>query len=566
MTQEKTALDAYPENRPFWQAADQNRLLLKRCQDCRQFHFYPRVRCPFCMSDRTEWVESSGRGTLYSFTIARKAPAPTAPAVIELEEGVRLTSVVLDADVHALAIGDPVETYFRHSAEGAELAFTTPAAQRARAYAKQATEGAAQIPGVAPCPPGEIGSGAIIGAGTMGVGITIAMASAGLGVTLVERDAAALDRGFARVRAEFQSRTQRGRITGAQADERLALVTASTDLAAIGAADIVVEAVWEQLALKREVFGAIDRHAKPGALLGTNTSTLDINEIAAATSRPQDVIGLHFFTPAHVMKLVEVVRGRHTSDSAIGKALGLARHLGKAPVLVEVCPGFVGNRMFRRREAEARQLALEGATPAQVDAVLREFGFPMGTFELADLTSGVELDWRRRQETGEKDWLIDRMVEAGRVGQKAGKGYYRYEAASRKPLPDPAVIALLEEGSRAAGIIRRRIADEEIRARVLGALVNEGAKLLDEGVVASAADIDAVWLNGYGWPSYRGGPMYYADEVGLARIRDQLLTLAAGQGERFTPAPLLASLASKGGRFQDLPRRTGRAAAFVPRP
>jgi 3-hydroxyacyl-CoA dehydrogenase len=379
--------------------------------------------------------------------------------------------------------------------------------------------GAAQPAGLAPCKPEEIACVAIIGAGTMGVGITIAMASAGLRVTLVERDAAALERGMARVRADFQSRVQRGRITAAQADGWLALVACSTELAAIDRADVVVEAVWEQLALKREVFAAIDRHAKAGALLGTNTSTLDINAIAAATARPQDVIGLHFFTPAHVMKLVEVVRGSRTSDAAIGKALALARRLGKVPVLVGACPGFVGNRMFRRREAEARQLVLEGATPAQVDAVLREFGFPMGTFELADLTAGVELDYRRRQETGEKDWLIDRMFEAGRVGQKAGKGYYRYEAGGRKPLPDPQVIALLEEGSRAAGIARRRIADEDIRARLLGALVNEGAKLLDEGVVASAADIDAVWLNGYGWPSYRGGPMYYADEAGLARTQ-----------------------------------------------
>ena len=564
MTQEKTALEAYPENRPFWEAAARNRLLLKRCAACSQLHFYPRVRCPFCMSERTEWVESSGRGRLYAFTVVRKAPTPTAPAVIELDEGVRLTSVVLDADVHALAIGDPVQVDFRRGAEGMELAFTTPAAQRARAHAKQATEGAAQLPELAPCKPEAIGSVAVVGAGPMGVGITIAMVGAGLPVTLVERDAAALDRGVARVRAEFQSRVQRGRITAAEAQERLALVTRGTDLAAISAADVVVEAVWEQLGLKREVFAAVDRHAKPGALLGTNTSTLDIDAIAEATSRPQDVIGLHFFTPAHVMKLVELVRGRRTSDRAIATALGLAQRLGKAPVLVEVCPGFVGNRMFRRREAEARQLVLEGATPMQVDAVLREFGFPMGTFELADLTSGVELDYRRRQESGEKDWLIDRMFEAGRVGQKAGKGYYRYEEGGRKPLADPAVIALLEEGSRAAGIVRRPVADEEIRLRLLGALVNEGAKLLDEGVVASAADIDAVWLNGYGWPAYRGGPMYYADEVGLAGLHGQLLALAAAHGERFAPAPLLASLATQGGRFQDLPRRTERAAAFLP--
>lgn len=561
--EETTALEAYPENRPFWQAAEQGRLLLKRCQACGRFHFYPRVRCPFCMSDRTEWVESSGRGTLYSFTVVRKAPAPTAPAVVELEEGVRLTSVVLDADVHELRIGDAVETYFRRRAEGVELAFTTPAAQRARAYAGQATAAAAQVPGLAPCKPEEFGSAAIVGAGSMGVGITIAMVGAGMPVTLVERDAAALGRGFARVRAELQSCVQRGRIAAAEADERLALVTRSTDPAAIAAADVVVETVWEQLALKREVFAVIDRYAKRGALLGTNTSTLDINEIAAATDRPEDVVGLHFFTPAHVMKLIELVRGRRTSEAAIGKAFGLARRLAKAPVLVEACPGFVGNRMFRRREVEARQLVLEGATPMQVDAVLREFGFPMGTFELADFTSGVELDYRKRQETGEKDWLIDRMFEAGRVGRKAGKGYYRYEEGGRKPLPDPEVIPLLEEGSRLAGILRRRVADEEIRTRLLGALVNEGAKLLDEGVVAHAADIDAVWLNGYGWPSYRGGPMYHADEAGLPHVQNDLLALTAAHGERFAPARLLASLASKGGRFLDLPRRSGRAVAFA---
>jgi 3-hydroxyacyl-CoA dehydrogenase len=567
MAQEKsTPWSEYPEYQPFREAAEAGRLLLKRCQSCGEVHFYPRVRCPFCLSERTEWIESTGRGSIYTFTIVRKATTPTAPAVIELEEGVRLTSVVLDADVQALAIGDPVVCQFRRGPEGPELAFTTPAAQHAREYGRKATADAAQLPGLAARPVPDGASVAIIGAGTMGVGIAIAMLDAGPAVTLVEREAAALERGLGRVRSEFAGRVQRGRLNSAEADERLARLAGSVDMADIAGADIVVEAVWEQLELKREVFAAIDRHARPGALLGTNTSTLDIDAIAAATGRPQDVIGLHFFTPAHVMKLVEVVRGRQTSDDAIARAFGLAQRLGKAPVLVASAPGFVGNRMFRRREAEARRLLLEGATPAQVDAVLREFGFAMGSFELADLTSGVELDVRRRQGSGEQDWLVDRMFEAGRVGQKAGKGYYRYEEGGRKPLPDAEVIALLEEGSRAAGIARRRVADEEIRQRLLLAMVNEGAALLDEGVAASPGDIDAVWLNGYGWPSYRGGPMYYADELGAAALHAQLLALAAAHGERFAPAALLARLAAQGQRFQDLPRSGGRAAGLRPAP
>ena len=556
MPHERNPVDAFPEMREFWQAASENRLLVKRCLDCGHSHYFPRALCPFCQSDRTEWVETSGRGTIYSYTVARRAPVPCAPVVVEIDGGLRLTSVVVDADLDALRIGHEVVLRCLRGEGTPEIAFTTPAADAARAHARRVIDAAPRVPGLPAADDAAFGRAAVIGGGTMGVGITMAFVNVGIPVTLVDRDDASLERCLGRIREQYDVAVKRKRLEAAQARERLAMIAPTTDIAAIASADVIVEAVWEQMKLKRSIFEAIDAHARPGALLGTNTSALDVNEIASATARPQDVLGLHFFTPAQSMKLLEVVRGRATSPEALSRAMALGQRMRKTPVVVEVAPGFVGNRMFGRREAEARRMLLEGATPGQVDRVLTDFGMPMGSFELADMTSGIELGYRRRQETGQVDPLGDRMFESGRVGQKVGKGFYRYEPGSRKPLPDPEVAELLREVSRSVGIERRPIPDDEIRERLILSMINEGAKLLEERVAARAGDIDAVWLQGYGWPSWRGGPMYHADLIGVGALHERLLELERAHGERFRPSERLARMAASGERFfeADAPR------------
>ena len=556
MPHERNPVDAFPEMREFWQAASENRLLVKRCLDCGHSHYFPRALCPFCQSDRTEWVETSGRGTIYSYTVARRAPVPCAPVVVEIDGGLRLTSVVVDADLDALRIGHEVVLRCLRGEGTPEIAFTTPAADAARAHARRVIDAAPRVPGLPAADDAAFGRAAVIGGGTMGVGITMAFVNVGIPVTLVDRDDASLERCLGRIREQYDVAVKRKRLEAAQARERLAMIAPTSDIAAIASADVIVEAVWEQMKLKRSIFEAIDAHARPGALLGTNTSALDVNEIASATARPQDVLGLHFFTPAQSMKLLEVVRGRATSPEALSRAMALGERMRKTPVVVEVAPGFVGNRMFGRREAEARRMLLEGATPGQVDRVLTDFGMPMGSFELADMTSGIELGYRRRQETGQVDPLGDRMFESGRVGQKVGKGFYRYEPGSRKPLPDPEVAELLREVSRSVGIERRPIPDDEIRERLILSMINEGAKLLEERVAARAGDIDAVWLQGYGWPSWRGGPMYHADLIGVGALHERLLELERAHGERFRPSERLARMAASGERFfeADAPR------------
>jgi 3-hydroxyacyl-CoA dehydrogenase len=320
-------------------------------------------------------------------------------------------------------------------------------------------------------------------------------------------------------------------------------------MASISRADLIIEAVWEQLSLKQQVFARIDAHAKPGAILGTNTSMLDVDLIAGATKRPESVIGLHFFSPANVMKLLEIVRGPRTGLPALLAARELAERLRKVAVVVGVCRGFVGNRLMMARETQANQLLIEGASPQQVDRALTQFGLPMGTFELQDMAGGIEVNYRRRQESGEENWLVDRLFELGRTGQRAGKGYYRYEPGKRTPQPDPEVSALLEEAARLAGIERRAIPDSEVLERLVYPMINEGARLAEEGIVERASDIDVVWRYGYGWPDWNGGPMYYADHVGLPHIEKRLRELSELHGEAFEPAPLLQRIAQSGGSF-----------------
>lgn len=540
----------FPGDEPFWEAARQGTLMARRCKACGRLHYYPRPHCPLCGAADTEWEALSGRATVYSFTRVERAPRPTAPAVVETDEGLRMHTVVLDADVHALRIGDPVCLRFVPSADGTPVpAFTTPAAEAARAYSRAAL--------LALGPPADeaaaaFRTAAVIGAGHMGVGIALALLAAGLSVHLIDSAPDALAAGVQRLGETLAQDAERGRLAPAEVAQRQARLSTGTDLAGVRDADVVIEAVWEDLALKQQVFGQIDAHARADALLATNTSTLDVGRIAAATRRPGSVVGLHFFNPAQVMRLLEVVRAPTTSEATLAAARSLAQRIGKVPVVVGICDGFVGNRLMIARERQAARLLLEGALPEQVDRVLRAFGLPMGTFELQDMAGGIALMFRARQRAGQRDWLIEQLHERGRLGLRAGRGFYRYEPGKRRPLPDPEVKALIEEASRVEGIERRVIDDDEIRDRLILPMVNEGAKLVAERIVERASDIDLVWQHGYGWPDWKGGPMHYADSVGLAAVVDRLSALCERHGEVFRPAPLLVQLAAAGQRLSDL--------------
>ena len=421
---------------------------------------------------------------------------------------------------------------------------------KALQYVFFAERAAAKVPDIAAdTPVRDIRTAAVIGAGTMGGGIATALANAGIPVVLVEQGREQLDRGVATITRNWTRQVERGRMTDDEAAQRLALVSPTLDVDAVAEVDIVIEAVFEQMAVKKEMFATLERHVRPGGILGTNTSTLDIDEIASVTERPEDVIGLHFFSPAHVMRLLEVVRGARTSDDVVVTSMALGRRIRKVPVLVGVCDGFVGNRMIKVRETQASRLLLEGASPRQVDDILRAFGFPMGSFEMQDMAGGIDVLYRLRQETGEREPVADRLFALGRWGIKTdGKGYYSYEDG-RTPIEDPVVLDVIEEAAEAEGVARRSISDEELRERLLYPLINEGAKILDEGIASRATDIDVIYVYGYGWPATKGGPMYHADQVGLAVIRDRLRALERDHGPAFTPSPLLERLADEGGRF-----------------
>jgi 3-hydroxyacyl-CoA dehydrogenase len=388
---------------------------------------------------------------------------------------------------------------------------------------------------------------AVIGAGTMGGGIAMCFANAGVPVALIETGAEALSRGLETIARNWRG-GGRG-LTPEEVDKRLALIEGSVGLDAAREADLVIEAVFEDMALKQKIFAALDRIAKPGAVLATNTSTLDVNALAGATGRPQDVLGLHFFSPANVMRLLEIVRAAATAPDVLATALALARKIGKIPVVVGVCDGFVGNRMLARRSAEMERLILEGAAPQEVDAAMQAFGFAMGPFATSDLV-GLDVGWRVRQARGTTAAVADALCAAGRFGQKTGKGYYLYAPGSRTPVPDPAVDALIAEQARRLGIVRRAIAADEIVERLLYPMINEGARILDEGIAARPGDIDVIWVYGYGFPAWRGGPMHHADAVGLGTVAARLAAFAARTGDAsLQPAPLLARRAAEGRGF-----------------
>ena len=433
---------------------------------------------------------------------------------------------------------------------------------RGQIHAFFAEREATKIPDVpVGTPTKKIERAAVIGAGTMGGGIAMNFANAGIPVTVVEVAQDALDRGLAVVRKNYAATVEKGRLSQADMDKRMSLITGSLDRAAVREADIVIEAVFEEMAVKKEVFAALDKIAKPDAVLASNTSTLDIDQIASATSRPEAVIGTHFFSPANVMRLLELVRGAKTSKETIATSAELARRIGKVWVLAGNCDGFIGNRMLHPYLREAEFLVEEGASPQQVDKVIYDFGFAMGPFAMQDL-AGLDVGWRIRKgkaATRRKDLRYshvgDKLCEQGRFGQKTGAGWYRYEPGSRVPKPDPEVEAIIAACAKEGGIARRTVGDEEVLARCLWALVNEGARILEEGIALRASDIDVTYLYGYGFPRYRGGPMFYADQVGLKKVYADVAAFHTRHGEPWTPAPLLERLAKEGKGFRDFGAR-----------
>ncbi|PBC10676.1 3-hydroxyacyl-CoA dehydrogenase NAD-binding domain-containing protein [Mesorhizobium sp. WSM3859] len=386
----------------------------------------------------------------------------------------------------------------------------------------------------------------VIGAGTMGGGIAMAFANGGFPVTLLETSEEALRRGLAMIEKNYAVSVSRGSLTAEATQKRLELFKGSTDYADLADCDLIIEAVFEDMAVKKDVFGKLDAIARPGAILATNTSYLDVSEIAASTSRPQDVLGMHFFSPANVMKLLEIVRAEKTAPEVLATVADLARRIGKVAVVVGVCHGFVGNRMLSARGSENEFLLLEGAIPSQVDKAFTDFGWPMGPFQMGDL-AGLDIGWRNRKARGQTAVIADTLCEQGHFGQKTGSGWYRYESGAREPIADPDVEALIRAKAAELGIARRKIGTDEIIERTLYPLVNEGAKILEEGIAARASDIDVVWVNGYGFPTGKGGAMFWAGLAGAGKIVERLEHWHGRTGRAiFEPAPVLRRFAETG--------------------
>lgn len=466
--------------------------------------------------------------------LAKAGEMPNVPALIEAVRGAFTLT--------------PAEGLARERA--LFVALVADERSRALRYAFFAEREAAKVPGIdASVTPRPIARAAVIGAGTMGGGIAMCFANAGIPVTLIETSQEQIDKGYARVRDTYGFSVKRGSMSEEVRDRRMALITPAVGLAAAAEADIVIEAAFEEMGVKREIFGALDRIAKPGAILASNTSYLDLAEIAAATGRPADVLGMHFFSPANVMKLLEIVRAAGVAADVVATAIALGRRLGKVPVVVGNGFGFVGNRMLEARTRAAERLLVAGALPHEVDAALTGFGFRMGPFAMSDL-AGNDIGWRSRKARGKSAAVADAICERGWFGQKTGRGYYRYPDGARTGERDPEVEALIAEVSASRGVTRRSFTAEEILARLLDPMVNEGARILEEGIATRAGDIDTVWLNGYNWPAWRGGPMHWAESVGLDVIVGRLEQQARESGDAsLEPAPLLRRLAAEGKGF-----------------
>ncbi|MFM8375675.1 MAG: 3-hydroxyacyl-CoA dehydrogenase NAD-binding domain-containing protein [Phenylobacterium sp.] len=420
------------------------------------------------------------------------------------------------------------------------------AAQRYSFFAERQAQKIPDVPDDTPLIP--VKSVGIIGAGTMGGGIAMNFANVGIPVTIVEVQKEALERGLKVIRGNYERTASRGGITAAQVEERMALITGSLDMNDLAPVDLVIEAVFERMDVKKDIFTKLDAICKPGAILATNTSGLNIDEIASVTKRPEAVIGLHFFSPANVMKLLEIVRADHTSKSVIATSMKLAKQIGKIAALVGVCPGFVGNRILAQRQREAQKLVMEGAMPWDIDRVLYDFGFPMGPFAMSDL-AGLDIGWVKERSKGES--IRDVLCEMDRRGQKTGAGYYDYDE-NRNAKPSPVTEKIINDFIVKTGSNPRTVSDEEILERCIYPMINEGVKILEEGKAIRSSDIDVVWQNGYGWPVYRGGPMWYGDQIGAAKVLEKMKEFQAKMGDDFKPAPLLEKLVAEGKKFSDL--------------
>ena len=503
-----------------------------------------------------DWARTHATGTRkLSERTDKIAPAQADPGLIDRVAARLLAKARAPqaARVCVEAVRTATTTPFAEGAARERASFmelVVSAESKALRYAFFAEREAQKVPnlpeGTQPRP---VRKAAIIGAGTMGGGIAMCFANAGIPVTVIETNQEALDIGFTRLNGNYDTSVKRGSITADEAARRKARFTATLDFSAIADADIVIEAVFENMDVKKQVFAKLDLYAKPGAVLASNTSYLDINEIAAATKRPGDVLGMHFFSPANVMKLLEVVRGAQTSPEALATAVAVGRAIGKVSVVVGVCDGFVGNRMLSRRGSQAERLLLEGALPQDVDRALTDFGFKMGPFAMNDL-AGLDIGWRLRQARGGRAIIADALVEAGRLGQKTKAGYYSYAADGRTASPDPLVEKIILDASEARQIRRRDISQQEILERLLFPMINEGARILEEGIAARSVDVDVIWQYGYNWPAYHGGPMHYAESLGLGYVAQRLHEFAELSGDKtLEPAPLLVQLAQSGQGF-----------------
>ena len=423
---------------------------------------------------------------------------------------------------------------------------TQSAAQRYVFFAERQVWKIPDVPEDTPQVP--IAKVGVLGAGTMGGGISMNFANVGIAVTIVETNQAALDRGLATIRRNYENTAKRGGITAEQVEQRMAKLTGSLDLNAIADCDLVIEAVFEDMAIKKEVFAKLDAIVKQGAILASNTSYLDINEIASVTKRPESVIGMHFFSPANVMRLLEVVRGDKSSKQTIATAMGIGKKIGKIAALAGVCHGFIGNRMLRARSLQANAMLLEGAMPWDVDRVIYDFGMPMGPFAMSDL-AGLDIGWNKA--TTSSSTVREVLCEMDRRGQKTGAGFYDYDD-KRVAQPSAVTEKIVRDFVAKAGNVAREISPQEILERCIYPMINEGAKILDEGIAIRPSDIDIVYVNGYGWPVYRGGPMFYADTVGIANVVSKLKEHGPRLGPDFSISPLLERMASEGKRFQDM--------------
>jgi 3-hydroxyacyl-CoA dehydrogenase len=456
----------------------------------------------------------------------------------------------------AASYGKPFDEGVKIEREGFLSLMASPESKALR-HVFMAERAAAKIPNL---PEGttlrNIAKVGVIGAGTMGGGITMNFLNAGVPVVLLEMKQEALDKGLATIRRNYENSMKKGKLKPEQVEQRMALVTPTLSYDGFADVDLVIEAVFENMDVKQTVFETLDKVCKPGAILASNTSYLNIDKIANFTKRPADVLGLHFFSPANVMRLLEVVRGAQTAPDVLATSMALAKKIKKIAVVSGVCDGFIGNRMLARYGAAAQGLLNAGALPQQVDGALQKFGMAMGPFRMGDL-AGLDIGWatrkRKAAEAGVelKPSVADKLCEVGRFGQKTGAGYYRYEAGKRDPIPDPLTEQLIDDYRKAQGIVPRKISDDEVVQRCIFALVNEGARILEEGIAARASDLDIVYLNGYGFPLHRGGPMLYADMVGLPNVVRALRRFAAepGADASWQPAPLLVKLAEEGRNF-----------------